>query len=222
MIQLSPSKLSLLRDCERCFWDANVKKIARPRGIFPSLPGGMDRILKNHFDKFRGSLPPEVEGDINGVLFSDLEVLNKWRNWKSGLVYYDPVLDVKIIGALDDCAIDKGLYVPLDYKTKGSKPKTDGSEYYQTQLDCYGLMLEDNGYKTCGKAYLIYVYPEEAEGVGIGKISVRFGTAIFKLECNPARAKKIIEKAVMILKGRRPESNPDCEYCKLVSLRGGE
>jgi hypothetical protein len=39
--------------------------VQRPRGIFPSLPGGMDIVIKKYFNKYRGSLPPELSGKIN-------------------------------------------------------------------------------------------------------------------------------------------------------------
>ena len=49
-------------DCPRCFWLAQHNIWKRPPGIFPSLPSGMDKILKEHFDKFmeKGELPPEL------------------------------------------------------------------------------------------------------------------------------------------------------------------
>jgi len=60
--RLSPSALNLMKECPRCFWLAQHKVWKRPAGIFPSLPSGMDKILKIHFDKFRdkGQLPPEL------------------------------------------------------------------------------------------------------------------------------------------------------------------
>jgi len=42
VIRLSPSTLNVFLECKKCFWLAQVKDIHRPRGIFPSLPGGMD------------------------------------------------------------------------------------------------------------------------------------------------------------------------------------
>lgn len=219
MIQLSPSKLNLLGECPRCFWDANVAKIARPRGIFPSLPGGMDKMLKNYFDNFRGALPPEIKGKVQGVLFSDQEKLNQWRNWRTGLTYEDSELGVKLIGALDDCLADGNVYIPFDYKTKGSMPKTDGSEYYQNQLDCYGLMLEANGYKTCGKAYLLYVWPMDIPHSSDASTTVEFGTEVYELECNPERAKKTIAEAVELMGKERPKANPACEQCRYEAMR---
>jgi len=51
--KISPSSISLMNECPRCFWLDKHKVWIRPNGIFPSLPSGMDSILKKHFDKFR-------------------------------------------------------------------------------------------------------------------------------------------------------------------------
>lgn len=220
MIQLSPSKLNLMNECKRCFWDANVAKIARPRGIFPSLPGGMDSALKAYFDEFRGNLPPEIEGKVPGVLFANQAKLKQWRNWRTGLTYEDNTLGVKLIGALDDCLIDGDVYMPFDYKTKGWVPKTDGSEYYQTQLDCYGLMLEANGHKTCGRAFLMYVWPESAQlGTDSEQMLINFGIQICELGCEPERAKETIREAIKLINGKRPAASPACEQCRYETLR---
>ena len=76
--KFSPSSLSLLKDCPRCFWLQFVKGIRHPDTPFPSLPSGMDRILKAHFDAFRdrNELPPELQ-QLNGEvkLFDDRELL---------------------------------------------------------------------------------------------------------------------------------------------------
>ena len=74
--KFSPSSLSLLKECPRCFWLAFNKNIKRPNGIFPSLPSGMDRILKIHFDNFmkKGKLPPELK-DLDGYSLFDNEEL---------------------------------------------------------------------------------------------------------------------------------------------------
>ena len=44
--KFSPSSLSLLKDCPRCFWLNFNKEIKRPGSIFSSLPSGMDKTLK--------------------------------------------------------------------------------------------------------------------------------------------------------------------------------
>ena len=71
--QFSPSSLSLFKDCPRCFWLAFNEKIKRPRTPFPSLPNGMDAVLKDYFDTFiRNQKVPEDISQIQDVsLFDD-------------------------------------------------------------------------------------------------------------------------------------------------------
>lgn len=233
---LSPSKLNVLMECEHCFWLKNVKNIDRPRGPFPSLPGGIDRVMKDYFDRFRGALPPELTGKVEGLLFKDAARLQRWRNWRSGLKASYTFKNTKgveycvnLLGAIDDLLVAgteaRPVYIPLDYKTKGALPKTDGAEYYQTQLDCYSFMLNENKMPTTGKAYLAYVYPvevavkAEAGAEDFSKLMARhmgidFGCAIFELTADAERAKNILRRAVAVIVGDLPhDSSPTCEYC---------
>lgn len=218
MLRISPTTgLSLFRECQRCFWLHYNESVHRPRGIFPSLPGGMDLVIKKYFDKFRGELPPEIDGKVEGKLIPDLELMNKWRNWRTGLLYEDKKLDAVLFGALDECLIDKNnYYIPLDYKTRGSAPKDGDSEkYYQTQLDTYAFLLNSNGYKTRDFAYLVYYYPKEVKRDGV----VNFEVQTIKVETNLDRAQKTFEDAVLILSGPVPQKHSTCEYCCWVDNR---
>jgi len=212
-IRLSPSTLSLYKQCPRCFWLQMNEKIRRPRGIFPSLPGGMDLVLKKYFDLYRGSLPPELEGKIEGVLFEDTALLNKWRNWRTGLSYKDEKHNASLFGALDDCLFIKDAYAPLDYKTRGSAPKEGASEqYYQHQLDAYAFLLESNGYAVTNFAYLVYYYPQEVHEGGL----VQFSVQPVRMETNTERAKELFLDAVKFLHSKEPKSHRGgavCEYC---------
>ncbi len=60
--KLSPSSLNLYQECGRCFWLHQHGVWKRPSGPFPQLPNGMDKVLKEHFDRFmrKGQLPPEL------------------------------------------------------------------------------------------------------------------------------------------------------------------
>jgi len=220
-IRLSPSALSLFLQCPRCFWLEKNKGIKRPRGIFPSLPGGMDTVIKEYFDIFRmkGDMPPEIKGKMRGEFFSDISTLDKWRNWrKSDLCYKDRESNAILIGALDDCLIEDDFYIPLDYKTRGYELKGDPRRYYQNQLDCYCLILEYSGFKTKGLAYLLYYWPEEVQQNGI----VKFHVEPIKIETNIESAKRTIKNAAKLLSLTMPKSNPDCEYCNLVIKRKNE
>lgn len=218
-IRLSPTTgLGLFAECPRCFWLHYNEGVHRPRGIFPSLPGGMDLVIKKYFDKYRGSLPPELDGKIKGVLFPDLDLLNQWRNWRTGLDYKDENRNAVLFGALDDCLILNDLLIPLDYKTRGSAPiEGDSEKYYQAQLDTYALLLAENGYKTEGSAYLIYYFPKEVKEAGL----VFFEIKPVELKIDLLRAKKRFEDAVDLLKGPVPERHSGCDYCSWISDRLG-
>ena len=72
-LRLSPSALNLFLECPKCFWLEYGAGIHRPRGPFPSLPGGMDIIIKKYFDSYRavGKVPPEIVNQVEGDLFAD-------------------------------------------------------------------------------------------------------------------------------------------------------
>lgn len=213
MIRLSPSTLNLYRECHRCFWLHMKENIHRPQGPFPSLPGGMDLVIKDYFDTYRDgkNVPPEIRGKVRGVLFDDSQTLKKWRNWRTGLRYEDEKRNAALSGALDDCLKDGDYYIPLDYKTRGSPPKPNGHEFYQGQLDAYTLLLEENGYKTASVAYLIYYYPLNVKEGGV----VTFAVEPKEVKTNATNAKKEFEGALDVLvKKTPPPKHSNCEYCK--------
>lgn len=229
MIKLSPSTLNLFLECSRCFWFEKVKGIKRPRGIFPSLPGGMDRVIKTHFDGFREkkTLPPElvaspphgtVGRDFDGIrLFEDQAELDLWRSWKTGLEYRDS--DGSILsGALDDLLVKDGQYIPFDYKTKGSvTTEADAIKYYQNQLDCYALLLHENKMPQAGYAFLLYYSPKSVGEQG----NVLFELQALKIPTDPERARTTFRNAVALLKGPVPATSGQCEYCTWLGKFSG-
>jgi hypothetical protein len=219
MIELSPSALSLFEDCPLCFWLEKVEGIKRPRGIFPSLPGGMDAVIKSYFDAYRakGQLPPELRGKVPGKLFADAGILKQWRSPynKKEPRHVETSFNAALFGALDDCLVDGERFIPLDYKTRGYDLKEDSTTYYETQLNCYSLMLESSGYPTAGFAYLVYYWPLEVREGG----AVRFKVEPVRVATNLEAARTLFRAAVMLLASGMPKPSPDCEYCALVSRR---
>ena len=202
-LTLSNSRLGLYTECPRCFWlDLNAG-IKRPDTIFPSLPGGLDTQFKRYFDQFRarGNLPPEVDGKVPGKLLSDMEIINRWRDWRRGLRYSPPWAEVELMGALDECLVDEaGFYYPLDYKTRGYAPKGDTPEYYQDQMNFYTLLLEGNGHKTKRLAYLLYYHPVEVRQQGL----IRFEINVKEVPTDPEAAERLVKAAVAVLNGPAP------------------
>lgn len=211
-IKLSPSTINLMLECKRCFWLQLVKGIKRPETIFPSLPNGMDLILKKHFDRFmeRNELPPEIRESCKDCrLFSDKNLLEVWRNNRKGIEFIDKGSGVLLHGAVDNILVSKnGKLIVLDYKTRGFPVKEDTHEYYQTQMDIYNFLLRKNNYKTEDYTYLLFYYPKEVLETG----EVIFDTELRKIKINVNEGEKAFNDAVELIKGEEPEEN--CEWCE--------
>ncbi|MDP2666431.1 MAG: PD-(D/E)XK nuclease family protein, partial [Candidatus Diapherotrites archaeon] len=207
---LSPTSLSLFKDCPRCFWRQFKEGVKRPNGIFPSLPSGMDRILKEHFDYFmkRGELPPELHTLKHMRLFDDEPILSQWRNFRKGIRWSDEKGNV-ICGAIDNILVHKEKLVVLDYKTRGFPLKNDTHEYYQDQLNVYCYLLHQNGYEVEDYAYLLFYHPNKVTTTG----EVLFHNDLKKIEISTGDAERLIQKAINLLNGDCPSKK--CVWCQL-------
>lgn len=209
--KLSPSSLGLMKECPRCFWLRFNKGIKRPEVGFPTLPAGMDRVLKNHFDKFRdkGQLPPELR-KLKGVkLFGDKELLEVWRNNLRGIQWTDKEGNV-LRGAVDNILQKGKKLIVLDYKTRGYPLKEDTAERYQDQLDIYNYLLRKNGYETEDYAYLLFYHPDKVDDDG----DVVFNTDLVDRKISVGNAEVIFKEAIGILKGEMPGSGEECGFCE--------
>lgn len=222
---LSASKLNLLRECVRCFYFYTVLKIDRPRGAFPSLPGGIDRVMKDYADKFPGAMPPFLQGKLPGVFLRDRALMGKLRQWQSGL---KPVIvtasgkTVSLIGGQDEILQECPGFATADFKTKGDRPKDSGEQYYQTQVDTYGLMMKESGWQISGRGYLIYFWPEDFS-LFDGQPTFCFGSEVYDLESKPERAREKIEQAVEIMSlPEPPAADPTCEVCTYQARRASK
>lgn len=169
-------------------------------------------MIKAYFDTFRaqGMLPPELRIEaFNGIqLYDNQAQLEAWRAWRTGLQYREN--GAVLSGMLDDLLVNEDAYIPFDYKTKGSPTnEEDATKYYQTQLDCYALMLEANGLKPAGYGFLLYYSPKEVGENG----RVSFEIQPIKIQTDTARAKNLFCRALEVLKSSAPEAANECEYC---------
>jgi hypothetical protein len=194
-----------------------VKKIKRPDTPFPSLPSGMDKVLKEHFDRFmeKEELPPELrdqECAKDGCsLFNDKEKLKIWRNNFKGIGYTDKKSGILLHGAVDNILIKGKKLIVLDYKTRGFPLKEDTHVHYQVQMDMYNFLLRKNGYETENYAYLLFYYPNKVAETG----EVIFDIKLIKLPTSAENGQKIFEKAVNLLESKDiPNSSNECGFCK--------
>jgi hypothetical protein len=210
MPQLSATTLKLFQECPRCFWLHVNQKIERPRGPFPSLPSGIDRVLKNYFEAYRaeGGLPPLIAGKLSGTLSTTPLTLG----------FNDPQTNARLWGKLDDCVIlADGRVTPLDHKTRASAPADLGysEKYYKFQMDVYTLLLERNGHRTSRTAYLVYYFPVD----GVLHEGFPFEVAVHQIATDPEGAYRVFAAACGCLSGPLPASAVTCEYCRWANAR---
>jgi len=218
-MRLSPSSLNLFLECPKCFWLRQNKGIHRPSGPFPSLPSGMDNLIKKYFDyyRLRGKLPPELRGKVGSAeLFPDVEMLDKWRNWRTGLTYVNEESGATLSGAIDDLMVEGDKYVVADYKTRGYDVKPGGEKFYQNQLDQYALLLEKNNMPPTNFAWLIYWIPKNiipTEEVANNMVGVSFEIVLKKVTTDTSRALEVFKAAIGLLNGPMPQSHSNCSFC---------
>lgn len=210
--KLSPSKLNLMKKCPRCFWLDKHEKWKRPSDGFPSLPIGMDRILKVHFDKFRdqNKLPPELcdNGHCKDLkLFDDDEKLKVWQNNFKGISFTDDDGN-KLHGAVDNILVKGEKLIVLDYKTRGYPLKEDTAEYSRQQQNIYNFLLRKNGYETEDYFFLLFYIPKEVTETG----EVIFDTELVKMNVDIKSVESIWKKAIKLLNSDCPEKS--CEWCE--------
>ncbi|PIN80358.1 hypothetical protein COV11_04190 [Candidatus Woesearchaeota archaeon CG10_big_fil_rev_8_21_14_0_10_30_7] len=211
MYKLSPSSLHVLKDCPRCFWLQHNKNIRRPEGIFPSLPSGMDRALKEYFDSYleKNNLPPELEHLTGVSLFNDVEKLKIWRSNFKGISWTDKSGNI-LRGAIDNVLVKNNKLIILDYKTRGYPLKENTHQHYQDQLDFYNFLFRKNGYETEDYSYLLFYHPSNFDEKG----KVNFNVDLVQIDVSVDNAEQIFNQAIQVLKNEMPSYSENCVYCK--------
>ncbi|UCC95717.1 MAG: PD-(D/E)XK nuclease family protein [Candidatus Omnitrophota bacterium] len=210
---LSPSTLNIYVNCPRCFWFHMVKgaEFKRPEGPTSTLPRGMDNLIKIYFDTYRAkcALPPEIEAEVTGQLIEE-SLIHRWRNWKTGLQFIDSD-GSRLFGALDECLVCDGMYIPVDYKTRGYDLKEDSTSYYILQMSSYNFLLARNGYAVSEHAYLVFYIPSKVSDEGL----VHFKIEVKKVETFPLdKVHRTFRQAVELLSlNEPPPKNNGCKFC---------
>jgi hypothetical protein len=225
---ISPSSLVIYSECKRCFWDHYHGK-KRPMGITPSLPNGIDLVMKNYYDAHNdaSTLPPELAAE-GLTLFPDRALLKTWQNNRKGL---RAEFDGGVLRGAVDYIVQQGkLLIALDFKTRGFPLRQDCVDRYQNSLDLYTLLLQKNGYQTANHSYLLYLYPLSAHGEGkklpqakisnehaVSKLQVDFAASLIKCPVSAQNGQLLVDEALALLHGSHPHG--DCEYCSTDPIK---
>lgn len=172
----------------------------------------MDLLIKSYFDSFRvkSKLPPQLEGLVKEKLFENQELLNKWRNWRTGLNFEDRKTGVRLVSALDDCLVSEdGRFLPFDYKSKGDI-RDDSHIFHQNQLNIYTWLLDENGYPTKDVGYLVFFAPLKIHNNNL----IEFDIIPKRIDTSKENARELFYKAIDLLNGPMPEKHENCDYCR--------
>lgn len=244
-VYLSPRRLSLFKECKRCFFDETFLRLKRPRGAYPTLPGAVDEAMKAYCDDLRlsGDMPIQLKGFVDGMqLLEDQSAINRMRFWKDGLsVSFDRTKEYNgkeirheymVQGSIDELLFDPDTdtFAIPDFKTRKSKPDEGYSkEYYQTSMDTYAWLLSEMGLEPNGVALLWYLWPLKVSSVDAENISIGFGSSVQQLEVDGKETRAMLEEIVEMTpkdgmvkanyESYRPNVNPECEYCNYKRQR---
>ena len=188
-------------------------KIRRPPPYPYALNMAVDVLLKQEFDVYRSKNEPHpllLENNIDAKLFSDQELLNKWRSNLQGIRYHDPELGVTFFGAVDDVLeLPDGKLAPLDYKSTGSSVPHI-YDRFQLQMDMYTYLLERNGYLTPKKGYLAFYIVDKQNGF---EDRLPFRKELHEIETDTSYLPGIFKDAVANLNRKvPPPHSPDCPF----------
>ena len=217
-ITLSPSGLNDAFETPHLFWLHKKKNLAWPRGAFPTLPSGVDAVLKERYDDARlaHALPPELVGHgLTGLLEPDQLVVNKFRAGGKSMpktVVTETVNSVlyglTFQGMVDDIVREAdGALTVYDNKTKGWAPKEEPEatlRYYGRQANGYALLFQAQGYKASGKAHFAYHYPVEADTNELGALAIQFKTQVVTVPCLAMTAERDLKAVIRLLVGPCP------------------
>ena len=208
---LSPSSLSLLKNCPRCFWLAQKKDIHRPAGIYPSLPYGIDKMLKERSNYYREhqKLPPELRSLGPTTFLFDHVFMALWRDSKQGIRWKDEEGNM-LRGAVDDVLQQGNMLCVLEYVTRGFALKEDTLGYYEDQLNLYTFLLHKNGFIVGDYAYLLFYYPKSMNWKG----DIWFHKELHPMEVQVDKAEKLFRNAIAVLDGKMPAASKNCEFCR--------
>lgn len=219
---LAGTAMGEFEKCKRCFYD-DKHKIAKYRGIFATIMGGLDREMKLHYDAHRqiNVLPPELVGKLpDGMkLWGTLADIQPYRKWNSNphrqLYRAKNGLILQLTGEYDEIFVSPlGVLSIADGKSKGDKPKDSGARYYLPQQDHYHLIAKMKGANVSETGYMIYYYPTKMNFQGL-----TLGCEVYPIGVDKDRAQDRVERAAECLAGGQPDYNPDCELCAFTQIR---
>jgi len=171
-------------------------------------------LLKAEFDQYRikQQLHPLLsEYGFEGSLFQDLNLLNKWRDYKQGARWTSESGDILLCVFDDVLVLPEGTLAILDYKSTGSRyPKIYPS--YQLQMDIYSFMIDKLKYPISGKAFFAFFQVVRDKGF---MNRLPFRGLIIEVKTSISHVEDLFNRACILARKKDiPQSGPSCDLCR--------
>ena len=194
-----------------------------------TLNSAVDNLCKNEFDYYRKKKLPHPlfkEYDIDAIPF-DHEDIDKWRNFRQGISFFNKEKGYHFYGAIDDVWVKPNNELILsDVKSTSKKifdwedtwNKYEYPKAYKRQLEMYQWLFRKNGYKVSNTAYLVYFNGLKNEPMFNQQL--KFELYLVKLECDDNWVEnKIIEAKDLLEKDELPAGSRTCDTCQYLKKR---
>ena len=209
--------LRLLKECERCFWLNYKSLVPLPVREGSSFEWASRAAIREYFDKYRGKLPPDMVGQLEGVLLPDMGLIGHWRDWRKGLRRNDAVMSSVLYGSMDDCLVqDSEFYIPVEFCFAQKEPDADELERSRTFVEGLTYLLAANGYKTLEIGYMVCYFPQNV----VQHHSLMLKTKVMRFDTDLVRAGRLFYEGADILRKRTPpEAESGCPHCAWFEAR---
>ena len=217
--KLSRSRIENYVNCKRCFYLDRRLGIDKPPGFPFSLNSAVDKLLKKEFDVHRakGTRHPLVENYKIDAIPMAHELIDQWRNAKTGIQYLHLPSNFLVFGGIDDIWQDShGELIIVDYKAtaKISEVNIDAEWQagYKRQIEIYQWLFRKNGYQVSDTGYFVYCNGSTDKESFDAKLE--FDVKIIPYKGNDSSIDNtLIEIKNCLDSDTIPPVNNECDYC---------
>jgi len=215
-------ELTLETFCPRCFWLRLKCQNRLPFQKFPGIAMIIDsftkRVVRSQFEQHQKAPP---------FLNTFDEIIRAIPVPHHTHFYFDdPETGIRLSGTPDDIfLLADSSFVIFDYKTaRLNENQSSILPLYQTQLNSYALIAEENGFNPVSKVGLVYFEPmtvlnrdiESAQSEEGFRMSFR--AKVVNVELCPQQIPSLLKQARQLANLKEPPpSTPGCKNCELLT-----
>lgn len=219
--RLSRSKISLFKECPRCFYIDNKLGVARPPGFPFNLNSAVDALLKKEFDIHRAGKsahPLMKQYGLDAIPFQH-ERMDVWRENFKGIDCKHEATGFTVSGAIDDVWTNPaGELIIVDYKSTSKDEEInaldqDWHDGYKRQMEIYQWLFRQNGFKVSDTGYFVYANASKDRRAFDGKLE--FDVTLIAYKGDDLWVEETLKDIKKCLSGNTvPNAAGDCDYCR--------